>query len=62
MPIADQHGVYSFYLIDLDQNWWEIQSYEGFQHDDLFEFGDRFSMDEGTASAEIAGIKATEKA
>ena len=62
MPIADQHGVYSFYLIDLDQNWWEVQSYEGFQHDDMFEFGDRFPMDAATASAEIQGIKQTEKA
>ena len=61
MPIADQHGVYSFYLVDLDHNWWEVQSYEGFQHDDLFEFGDRFSMDEGTASAEVSGIKQAEK-
>ena len=62
MPIADQHGVYSFYLVDLDHNWWEVQSYEGFQHDDLFEFGDRFSMDEGTASAEVSGIKQAEQA
>jgi predicted lactoylglutathione lyase len=62
MPIANQHGVYSFYLIDLDHNWWEIQYVEGFQHDDLFDFGDRFSMDEGTQSAEVAGIKAAETA
>ena len=61
MPIADQHGVYSFYLVDLDHNWWEVQSYEGFQHDDMFDFGDRFSMDEGAASAEVSGIKAGEK-
>jgi catechol 2,3-dioxygenase-like lactoylglutathione lyase family enzyme len=40
------HGVYSFYLEDLDHNWWEIQFYEnGFQHDDFFDFGDRFSME-----------------
>jgi catechol 2,3-dioxygenase-like lactoylglutathione lyase family enzyme len=44
-PVA-QHGVYSFYMEDLDHNWWEIQYYDGFQHDDMFEFGDRFSMDE----------------
>lgn len=31
---------------DLDHNWWEIQYYDGFQHDDMFEFGDRFAMDE----------------
>lgn len=41
-----QHGVYSFYMEDLDHNWWEIQYYDGFQHDDMFEFGDRFAMDE----------------
>lgn len=23
-PIRHQHGVYSFYLLDLDGNWWEI--------------------------------------
>ena len=46
LDVVDQHGVYSFYLEDLDHNWWEIQSYDGFQHDDMFEFGDRFSMDE----------------
>ena len=61
LPIADQHGVYSFYLVDLDHNWWEVQSYDGFQHDDMFDFGDRFSMDEGAASAEVSGIKAGEK-
>ncbi|WP_232539989.1 VOC family protein [Azohydromonas aeria] len=44
----DQHGVYSFYLVDLDHNWWEIQHYEnGFLHDDYFDFGDRFSMQDG---------------
>lgn len=44
----DQHGVYSFYLVDLDHNWWEVQHYEnGFLHDDYFDFGDRFSMADG---------------
>ena len=44
----DAHGVYSFYVVDLDHNWWEIQWYEnGFQHDDLFDFGDRFAMADG---------------
>ncbi len=61
LPIADQHGVYSFYLVDLDHNWWEVQSYDGFQHDDMFDFGDRFAMDAGAASAEVSGIKAGEK-
>lgn len=43
LPPQNMHGVYSFYLEDLDHNWWEIQYYEnGFQHDDYFDFGDRF--------------------
>ena len=42
MDVVNQHGVYSFYIEDLDHNWWEIQHYDGFQHDDIFEFGDRF--------------------
>ena len=38
-----QHGVYSFYLEDMDYNWWEVQYYEGnFQDEDLFDFGDLF--------------------
>lgn len=41
-----QHGVYSFYLEDLDHNWWEIQHYPGFQNEDLFDFGERFSMED----------------
>ena len=44
---VDQHGVYSFYLEDRDHNWWEVQFYDGFQHDDWFDFGDRFAMNEG---------------
>jgi len=46
LDVVDQHGVYSFYLEDLDHNWWEVQSYDGFQHDDMYDFGDRFSMEE----------------
>jgi catechol 2,3-dioxygenase-like lactoylglutathione lyase family enzyme len=38
-----QHGVYSFYIEDLDHNWWEIQYYDGTQHDDIFDFGDQFT-------------------
>ncbi|CAM5463617.1 VOC domain-containing protein OS=Eoetvoesiella caeni OX=645616 GN=DFR37_10763 PE=4 SV=1 [Eoetvoesiella caeni] len=38
----EQHGVYSFYLEDLDHNWWEIQYYDGYQHNDIFDFGDVF--------------------
>lgn len=41
-----QHGVYSFYLEDLDHNWWEFQYYEGDETEDMFDFGDRF-MDDG---------------
>ena len=44
-----QHGVYSFYLEDLDHNWWEIQHYPGFQNEDLFDFGERFSMEDGAS-------------
>ncbi len=42
LPPVLQHGVYSFYIEDLDHNWWEVQYYENFQHDDFFDFGDRF--------------------
>ncbi|UUZ71156.1 hypothetical protein LP415_18650 [Polaromonas sp. P1(28)-8] len=37
-----QHGVYGFYLEDQDHNWWEFQYYDGVQHDDMFDFGDRY--------------------
>ncbi|MDB5795008.1 MAG: hypothetical protein JWR25_1387 [Noviherbaspirillum sp.] len=44
---VDQHGVYSFYLMDLDRNYWEVQYFDaGFQHDDFFDAGDRFPMDQ----------------
>lgn len=39
---TQQHGAYSFYMQDLDHNWWEIQHIPNFLHDDLFEFGDLF--------------------
>lgn len=39
-----RHGIYSFYMRDLDTNWWEIQYYPGFIHDDLFDFGDRYEL------------------
>jgi catechol-2,3-dioxygenase len=45
-PPSLQHGVYSFYFEDLDHNWWEILHYDGFQHDDAFDFGDRFPMED----------------
>ena len=54
----EMHGVYSFYLEDLDHNWWEIQYYEnGFQHDDFFDFGDRFSMDEEGQANDLEELK-----
>ena len=40
-----QHGAYSFYMKDLDHNWWEIQYIPNFLHDDLFDFGDVFGSD-----------------
>jgi len=42
----DRHGVYSFYLQDLDSNWWEIQHYDGFLHDDIFDFGDQYALED----------------
>ncbi len=45
MAPDDRHGVYSFYLEDLDSNWWEVQYYQGYQNDDMFDFGDRFTPD-----------------
>jgi hypothetical protein len=44
--ITEQHGTYSFYLVDLDHNWWEIQAVDNFRHDDLFNAGDQFGMDQ----------------
>lgn len=44
----DQHGVYSFYLQDLDGNWWEIQCLpEAELYDRWFERGDRPGADQG---------------
>lgn len=38
-----RHGIYSFYLEDLDGNFWEIEYYDGGSvHEDAFDFGDRF--------------------
>jgi hypothetical protein len=61
LPVVMQHGVYSFYMEDLDHNWWEIQHYPGFQNEDLFDFGDRFSMEDGAEVGELKelGIKTT---
>jgi catechol 2,3-dioxygenase-like lactoylglutathione lyase family enzyme len=43
MPINQQHGVYSFYFEDMNHVWWEIEYYDGFLHDDFFDFGDRYT-------------------
>jgi hypothetical protein len=48
--VVEQHGVYSFYIEDLDHNWWEVQHFEGFQHDDMFDFGDRFTLADAAAA------------
>jgi hypothetical protein len=41
--VVEQHGVYSFYIEDLDHNWWEVQHFAGgYQHADIFDFGDVF--------------------
>ena len=53
LPVVMQHGVYSFYMEDLDHNWWEIQYYPGLQNEDLFDFGDRFSMQDGAEVGEL---------
>lgn len=36
----DQHGVYSFYLEDLDSNWWEFQYMYGPSYDEVYAQGD----------------------
>src|SRR3546814_3225027 len=43
MPVQMQHGVYSFYFECLHSSWWEIEYYDGFLHDDFFDFGDSYS-------------------
>jgi catechol 2,3-dioxygenase-like lactoylglutathione lyase family enzyme len=54
-PVS-QHGVYSFYLEDLDHNWWEVQHIPGFQHEDMFDFGDRYSMDDESNPAGLTEL------
>ncbi len=52
LDVKDMHGVYSFYMQDVDHNWWEIEYYEnGFVHDDYFDFGDRFGPRAGKAKS-----------
>ena len=52
-----QHGVYSFYMEDLDHNWWEVQYVPGFQHEDLFDFGDRFSMEDNAKVEDLKELR-----
>ena len=52
--LVKQHGVYSFYLEDLDHNWWEFQYYDGTQNDDMFDFGDRYEDSEMAVPASAA--------
>jgi catechol 2,3-dioxygenase-like lactoylglutathione lyase family enzyme len=50
-----QRGVYTFYLQDLDENWWEVAYSDTFRHDDYYRAGDRFGIEEeadGNAIAE----------
>ena len=49
-----QHGVYAFYLQDLDQNWWEIVHSPNFRHDAHFAAGDRFGREEEGDARAIA--------
>ncbi len=53
LDVSFGHGVYSFYLEDLDHNWWEILHYDGFQHDDAFDFGDRFAMESNPVAEDL---------
>ena len=42
LPPEDQSwGAYTFFLEDLDHNWWEIEYYPGNLTDDFFAFGDQ---------------------
>jgi len=55
-PCVLQHGVYSFYIEDLDHNWWEFQYYDGFQHDDMYDFGDVVPADEPAGTAHLSQL------
>jgi catechol 2,3-dioxygenase-like lactoylglutathione lyase family enzyme len=46
MPAVNQHGSYSFYMQDLDTNWWEIEVWEG-----LVNPWDRVEQRKGAAAA-----------
>src|SRR5262249_8861688 len=51
---ALRHGLQYFYFEDLDHNWWEVLFYDGFQHDDAFDFGDRFAMDANPVAEDLS--------
>lgn len=54
MPVTDQHGAYSFYLEDLDSNWWEVQHVADGFHDIKFAEGNITGRD-------AAGTREVEK-
>ena len=56
MPVTEQHGAYSFYLEDLDSNWWEIQHVPVGFHDSQFAQGDLGTRDREKGRREIANI------
>lgn len=39
-PTSPMHGSYGFYMIDVDDNWWEIEFRRGVTHDLMFSRGD----------------------
>jgi len=56
MPVTDQHGAYSFYLEDLDGNWWEIQHVPAGFHDVKFAAGDIAAPDREAGRREVEEI------
>ena len=56
MPVTDQHGAYSFYLEDLDGNWWEIQHVPDGFHDVKFAAGDIAAPDREAGRREVEDI------
>lgn len=41
LPVREAHGDYSFYMEDLDGNWWEFQCLGGRDFDDIFRAGNQ---------------------
>ena len=56
MPATDQHGAYSFYLEDLDGNWWEIQYVTPGFHDLKFAAGDIAAPEGESSRREVEAI------